>query len=356
MLVLGSIFLGLIFLECFSRLVFAFNFSNRDGLYQMDPEIGWWPKPNLNYKKVLSSSQGRQYSALYTSDENGIRYSPREWKASSNIDNGDSSQNNNPNLRKVLIIGDSFTGDFHSSDSSAWYSYIDRNADLDVWAFGIGGSGATQQMLAFKRLQPILRPDILLIQFCSNDPENDFFANSYISGVYNQEWFRPYLVDGEVVRRNDIPASVYRQLYASSDLFKLIDRSVLKIRSQFFPETIESLSAPQLEAAVENWKNIYRTYVSTALNSGVKEVWSVTCSGYPGEDANRTQDMWREYSEELGVKVFLSFSDSVSSANEAGIDTKSADGAHWNDVGNKIAGQALANEINSYLNTKALKD
>ena len=97
-------------------------------------------------------------------------------------------------------------------------------------------------------------------------------------------------------------------------------------------------------------------YVSTALNSGVKEVWSVTCSGYPGEDANSTQDMWREYSEELGVKVFLSFSDSVSSANEDGIDTKSADGAHWNDIGNKIAGQALANEINSYLNTKALND
>ena len=322
----------------------------------MDSEVGWWPKPNLNYKKVLGSSKGRQYSALYTSDENGIRYSPGEWKVSGNIGKDDSSQNNNPDPKNVLVIGDSFTGDFHSSDSRAWFSYIDRHADLDVWAFGIGGSGATQQMLAFNRLQPILKPDILLIQFCSNDPENDFFPNSYISGVYNQEWFRPYLVDGEVVKRSDLQASIYRQLYASSDLFKLIDRSVLKIRSQFFPETIKSLSASQLEEAVENWKNIYSMYVSTALNSGVKEVWSVTCSGYPGDAANETQDMWREYSEELGVKVFLSFSDSISSANEDRIDTKSADGAHWNDVGNKIAGQALANEINAYLNIKALKD
>ena len=340
--------MALIILECFSRMVFAFNFSNRDGLYQMDEEVGWWPRPNLNYKKVLHSSEGRQYPAQYSSDENGIRYYPREWKSS---ESGGNAENLNSHSKKILIIGDSFTGDFHSSDSSAWYSYVDKYTDLDVWAFGIGGSGSTQQMLAFRRLQPIVKPDILLIQFCSNDPENDYFPNSYVSGIYNQEWFRPYFVSGKFVKRNEFQVSLYRQLYALSDLFKLIDRSILRIRSQYFPGSIKSLSSFQHQDAVRNWKKIYSLYVSTALNSGIQEVWSVSCSGYPTEEINKTQEIWKTYSEQIGVKTFSSFSDSVSLASEEGVDTKSADGAHWNDIGNKIAGQALANEINAYLNT-----
>ena len=50
-----------------------------------------------------------------------------------------------------------------------------------------------------------------MTEYSSDDPENDFFPNSYVSSVYNQEWFRPYFVNGEIVVEADLLAQIAKK-------------------------------------------------------------------------------------------------------------------------------------------------
>ena len=87
------------------------------------------------------------------------------------------------NRKKILIIGDSFTGDFFYSDIDGWFAKIEESLPYEVYVYGIPGSGSLQQWLSFKRLQPEIKADILLIQFCSNDISNDSTKHQDFQGT-----------------------------------------------------------------------------------------------------------------------------------------------------------------------------
>ena len=311
--------------------------SKRQKLYQRDPLTGWSPRPNVSYSKTLISSKGRSYEGKYTTDKHGLRFSPVNLSADKDL---------KPN-KKLLVIGDSFTGDFYSSDSEAWFAFLAKELPLDVYAYGIGGTGTFQQHLAFQKLYPIVEPDILLIQVCSNDPQNDSYLHSYNSIVKNQDLRRPYYYQGKKVYRNGLLETSYRALYDYSDLFKrfdLIHQFHQFSRTQSY--SIRPVRQDELNDQIANWKHIYRSYVSSARALGIEDIWSVNCDS--GDDDNLFHSAWLDESSDLGVKTFTSFASSISDAREAGQDVFFADGGHLSDIGNQIAGQALVQEIIQY--------
>ena len=259
--------MALVFLELAYR-GYTLVVSKRQKLYQRDPLTGWSPRPNVSYSKTLISSKGRSYEGNYTTDKHGLRFSP------GNSSDDKPSKGN----KKLLVVGDSFTGDFYSSDSEAWFAFLAKELPLDVYAYGMGGTGTFQQHLAFQKLYPIVKPDILLIQVCSNDPENDSYLHSYNSIVKNQDLRRPYYYQGQKVYRNGVLEASYRVLYDYSDLFKRFDLiHQLNQFSRTQSYSIRPVSQDELNGQSSNWKLIYKRYITSARDLGVKDIWSVNC-------------------------------------------------------------------------------
>jgi len=335
-LVLLSIILPIIVAELGLRLFLSLR--QKPSFYRDDPVTGWAPMESVSYSGKLTSLSGRSYNASYSTNNIGLR------ELSSQLNNSPFRQRQHT----ILAIGDSFTGDFFSSNDDAWFGRIQQNLSVPVYAYGMGGSGTYQQYLAFRRLYPIVKPSILIIQFCTNDISNDSLKHSYYSIVFSQDLRRPYNISGKSYFRNDLIAKLYRALYSSSKLFKRLDSRVqgvlYKINNGY--SMVHGYKLNAIEAsAIATWKNNYRQYVEYARSVGVKSIWSVSCASALEPSSKRYVDIWRQESEELGVIPLQSFADSFYKASLNGEDVFYSDGGHLNDYGNKLAGDALSREI-----------
>lgn len=175
-------------------------------IYRDHELLGWAPKENVLLEKNLQSSKGRVYKSRYRTNFLGIREIEQFDAKAGSID-----------TLKVLAIGDSFTGSNIASNEDMWFGVIHRlsKGRLNMNAYGMGGSGTTQQYIAFKILRDVIDPDILVIQYCTNDPGNDSLRYGLKSILRNQDLRRPYYKDGEFFFREDSASKVYRFFYQS---------------------------------------------------------------------------------------------------------------------------------------------
>lgn len=303
-------------------------------LYQPDPLLGWAPRPLLHKPQVVKQSlQGRRYLASYETDRWGIR----------RILGNDTDRRPQPQ-RDVLVIGDSYTGDFYASNDDMWYASLQKRYPdrYRVFAYGASGSGTGQQYLAFRTLQSIVQPHILVIQHCDNDVVNDHLPSSHYSIVRNQDLVRPYVINGQVRYRVDLWARLYRVFNEYSHFFRFIDGKlqVVQFRLHYGYSTDPQQTQALMPEAIDNWRQIYRTYVHAARAAGVSEVWSVSCGSRLAGD-HPVMRAWRDTSQELGVTTFEDFGDAIYTGRQQGLDIFVPDGSHLNDRGNAVAGAAF---------------
>lgn len=331
--VIGSILLEL----CYRGILFA---AGKQQIYQSDDLLGWSPRPNITLQRKMKTFKGNTYQAFYTTDQFGFRHSDNDWPATKSKHEGE--------LPILLVIGDSYTADFYTSDSEHWVSVLDQNLPFSVYAYGMGGSGSYQQLLAFQKLIRSIKPEVLLIQVCSNDPGDDSFATSSQSIVLNQTLRRPYLLNGKKYWPTGFIPKIYNFAYNSSFLFRRFDIAVQSLRyNQNNGYYSPPLSSRQIKDDLKNWKLIYQQFVDSARSSDVQEVWSVSCS--TSKSAPQFHSTWIKASEESNVIAFEGFSSAVESALTQDLDVLYSDGGHWNSLGNKIAGEALTADVQSYL-------
>ena len=239
-------------------------------LYRTDKLLGWSLKPNLSLRKKISSFKGRNYDAHYKTDSNGFRTASKKEES----DSKESKEN-----AVIFATGDSFTADLTSSNNDSWFGVLSKELDAPskIYAYGISGSGTTQQMLAFKKFKDTIKPHTLIIQFCTNDPWNDSIDYSKYSIVRNQDWRRPYLKDGNIVYNSGNIHKLYRFLHSHSRLFQMADivLQILQYRSLGSYHNLSSLNQKQrqelINHSLEDWSKAYREYIALANASGVKE-------------------------------------------------------------------------------------
>ena len=345
---LKLIFLNFIFfatLLLFLEIIYR-SLKRTEKIYRNDNELGWAPKENVILSgKIKKSLNGRHYKSNYSTNSLGIRSLQNKY--------GEKNNSNNKSL-KLLVIGDSFTGDNYASNEDSWFGVLQKflEGSFTVYAYGIGGSGTSQQYRAFTKLQSFIRPDILLIQYCVNDPLNDSFEYGKRSIIRNQDLRRPYFKNGEFFFREDLKSKLYRLLYKSY-LFQKVDLIITNLQFKIFNDYIpKSLSSNDVENILNHWEYVYTNYVKYAKANGISDIWTISCAPSTINKNEPYVSRWKEVSEKLDVKVFNSFSNETNSAYLSGKDIFSEGGSHFNDIGNKIAGKALFQEISNYLKVK----
>lgn len=302
-----------------------------NSVYEPDNILGWAPKKNYQINKKEVDISGHEYRIKFSTNEYGFR----SWGALEG-------------KLKILILGDSFTGDPYTSDSDAYFSIMGNILDAEIFAFGGAGYGSLQEYLVLKKYVNIIEPDIFVLQFCSNDFVNNEINSEASSFVRNQSLRRPYLTEEGIVFRKN--GRIYRLLANNFNIFELLDVNIQKIqykmnKGYIKPERkqlVDSLFNESVKVTDEIFKMISNELPNKTLKL------SFTCNTKEEKQTNA----WKMISKENGFIPFENVALAVEKAEKEGLVVRYHDGGHWNILGNSIAGEQLANEIKNIISEK----
>ena len=224
------------------------------------------------------------------------------------------------NVNRILLFGDSFTAGDGVSDNKRYSEILEREInDLEVFNYGLSGSGTDQQYLAHQTFAKEIDHDILVIavlvenirrvasyyRYYENDQGKKLvFAKPFYELVNNELILRQCPPAKEPIEENDLPNSEKKKIDTGGRL-KLLRKLAVKagikdlaqkiIKYQPIPEYNSATNPVWLimEKILENWIIQHKKPVilmPIPLYQHVEE----TC------DASAYQDRFQELSESTG--------------------------------------------------------
>jgi hypothetical protein len=308
-------------------------------LYRRDPETGWALKGNLRLERQRTDAAGVEFSVLFTTNEFG-------WVASG------SPVSNRPRL---LFLGDSFTTDPFVSNSDAYYSIVKDRLGVDVFAMGASGFGTLQELRLLERSYRAIRPEVIVLQFCANDFENNSAELEAKTSNRSQRFNRPYYVQGERVFLLGY-ASLYRLLIDRSRAFSFLDLRLSILEQRYFKQTASSDVFDRAEQITQDLlKQIRATATDThrfaTFNCFAEDSdeRGLGVANAPGANDVGLTKRWERAAQASGFEAWADVARSVERSERSGAVVRMADRAHWNRLGHKIAGDVLAEHLGHLL-------
>ena len=122
------------------------------------PSRGWALRPNIRGQRVFGDRR-------LSSNSEGVR-GAREHSAVKP-----------PGVRRVLVLGDSFTFGDEVSDDETYSHYLQESlSGVEVINLGVHGYGHDQMLLYLKEVGARYQPDVVLLGFLSDDMERNLLA------------------------------------------------------------------------------------------------------------------------------------------------------------------------------------
>jgi lysophospholipase L1-like esterase len=320
-LVLLGIVLSLVTLESCQSLGQYVRFKTFQWPYSYYRPFGWLPKPHLRLVAEVTDDPSHPYQFDYSTNEIGARV----WGT-------------RPAAKKVLAIGDSYTECAEVSNRDTWPAALAASSDLDVYAYGVAGYGTLQEYILLKYIQDTshLAPEIFILQFCSNDFENNSYRSELKSILKNQT-VRPYLVDGQITfRYSDYNPYVLALRY--SWLGRMIDNKIQTLRTsrghsvEAGPGDVSELNRAEFEVTDE----LFRRLAEALPDSTVRVVFNC--------ESERVFDRFSELKALAAKHRFLLLDPmrKVEEDEEKGQRVRGSDGRHLSVLGNKVLGEEVA--------------
>jgi hypothetical protein len=252
-LLLSSL-LALILAEMTLRLVFPSSFHQDDParvlMYQYDPELGWFPKPNV---------YGR-FSAIrtITLTNNSQGFREREPR---------------PDSRPgIMFLGDSFTWGFDVTDSERFTNLLQaKHPEWNISNCGICGYGTDQEFLLLKRYFDRFKPRLVFLIFCADNDDEDNSSNIQPGGYY-----KPYYTakDGRLtlhgipVPRSERTFCSEHKILCRSCVMQLLIRACFKLTT---PPPVHPQGPPQaLTGALIREMQLYVNSKGASLAIGIQ--------------------------------------------------------------------------------------
>ena len=105
-----------------------------------------------------------------------------------------------PGKSRILLLGDSTTWGFGVEQDETFGSLLEQlRPDWEVINAGVSGYGTDQEFLYYKSKGAAYKPDVVLLSFSGNDPENSFYPVQY---WHNKPVFR---LNGESLELTNVP-------------------------------------------------------------------------------------------------------------------------------------------------------
>jgi lysophospholipase L1-like esterase len=158
-------------------------------VYRYDADLGWAPVPNAGAEFTGSRTVSVQNNSM------GLR----------------DIEHDRGGKPRILFIGDSFTWGFDVEAKDRFTEILrQRMPRADIVNAGVPGYGTDQEYLYLEKLWGMLKPDVVVLIFCSDNDRFDNTSNRRYDGYY-----KPYLAqtrDGQwEFRGRPVPKS--RRVY-----------------------------------------------------------------------------------------------------------------------------------------------
>ena len=238
---------------------------------------------------------------------------------------------------RILFVGDSFTQAYHVSDGKAYFDVLGHSRpDVEVFAYGAGGYGTLQELMALERFMPLVRPDIVVLQVHANDIVNNDFALESMSRENNNHMRRPYYEGGQVVFRH--PDGAFHLL---SDVSLVARRLVLSLDSILLRllGTVENDLGPShlgLQRSLATTQALLEKADASAGEAALIVLIVASGDDYPYEPI-----LEQELCGERPWKCIENLEERLDAARNRGIKVDGGSDAHWNSAGHEIAAGAV---------------
>lgn len=259
-----------------------------------------------------------------------------DWRPNNSNKEGFLAYEHKPDPKKpsLLIIGDSYTQALEVKKGEAYYEFL--RSEFNVYAIGAGGWGTVQQYLTLKKYYPLIKPDLVILQFCSNDIINNSYALTRIDYHNYTDYNRQFILNNELVDHRSLSSSF--NAYKNFDWLRSVQflknkwvRIKANRNSQNLEEKFESRKLPEKLLKKEG---LHTTQILQKIVDlvGVKNIKIFNVSR-PGILNNK----YREIIGELKVESL----DEVITEVYKQKNVLAKDGAHFNKDGHRILGQGL---------------
>ena len=306
----------------------------------LDPRLGWRATENYHFKGQRSNADRTTHSVDVHQDRNGFRMF------------GDVSSNK----PRVFVIGDSITQAIDASDDKTYYAVLKQLLDVDVFAYGQGGYGSLQEFMVFDKYFDVIKPDLVIWQYTTNDLINNSHDLELASTINNNGMTRPYWVDGRI--RYILPEKYTTRLRSFSIrhcriCYTILNRfdMLLAAADLTTVETQTSIDGPAraiFEEAARTTDAIMKRVRERA--GSIPIVSFIALKGEP---------YGPEYEEALYAAsrhnniLWLDVEAAIVRQEAEGMVVRAGDGVHWNEVAHRIAGQELADSLRNLLPKRA---
>jgi hypothetical protein len=101
---------------------------------------------------------------------------------------------------KIFFVGDSFTANYWQDriKGKMYFDIVKQNIDIELFVYGGGGYGTLQEYLVIDRYLDKIKPDLIVLQTCSNDFINNSWGLERKSYMHNNYSVRPYYENGKI--------------------------------------------------------------------------------------------------------------------------------------------------------------
>jgi lysophospholipase L1-like esterase len=244
---------------------------------------------------------------------------------------------------QLMIVGDSFTQGIEVSDDKMYYRHLEELLGCQAYAYGMASYSTLQQYLIIDQYIETIKPDMVLLQFCTNDfIENNFDLISQSRAP--RGGMRPFLRQNGKIGYH-YPESKWKllidQTYVLKDLLRRMGFDLNQVP--------EEQASSQWKIAHETER--YRPY-HTALSTteqilkmiqdrvGEETPFLIFCA----DNYEPQQSDLLKICKKLEIPM-LSFPTAKMIPNYSKLETYSKDTWHWNEIGHRIMGEELAQSI-----------
>ena len=315
-------------------IFFIFDLSlekslNKNSIVEEDDEIGWIIKANTEINFPQQTFKRKKYNAEYRSS------AVKGFREFGKLDSKNES---------ILVIGDSLTGGPHASNEKMYYSIIknifdDNNINLEWFVTGTGGYGTVQHFLLLEKYFKIIKPSIILHQFCVNDFFDNSIEISKLSTSHDQYYRRPFFDNNKIAKVDSNFAEIYRFLYKHSFVFKKVDQIYTYRRILSLGSFTKKIPDEFISRSINNTQILFLKIRELIGKDTL--YFSTNCID---DEYNNLSAEW-----EKNINAINGFSiksgKKIVELKKKDFDVNHEDGGHLNELGNKIYGEITAKEM-----------
>ncbi len=255
---------------------------------------------------------------------------------------------------KILIVGDSFTDGAGLAEGAMYYRSL-QSENVELFVYGGRGYGTLQEFLVIDRYFDQIRPDMVILQVCSNDFINNLWELESRSYSNNNQLVRPYWINGSIHHEFPRPfgrirvfLSTYSRL--GQRFFDILEAMNASLVNRGFLHTIEveirekDLSLPMFQDAVR---------VTDLLIKKMKErIGNTPLIAFPVDADEPYFRHFKRLFKENDVPFFAQIPEIIRLKEAESGPMRLQDGGHWNANAHALCGRILLEFLGRGLKTR----